>query len=75
MPCTFKADTSRTPPPDATDFCKANPNADGMMTAVTDRQTVYQWRCKGETPEIVGQVFTPDARGFISNFWYALSPN
>jgi hypothetical protein len=75
LPCTSKADTSRTPTADEKDFCTANPNADVVPAVVTGRETVYEWRCKDGAPEIVRQVFTPDARGFISNFWYALSSN
>ena len=75
LPCTAKADTSRTPTAAETEFCTANPNADVVPAAVTGRETVYEWRCKDGAPEIVRQVFTPDARGFISDFWYALSPN
>jgi hypothetical protein len=75
LPCTAKADTSRTPTSAETEFCTANPNADVVPAAVTGRETVYEWRCKDGAPEIVRQVFTPDARGFISDFWYALSPN
>ncbi len=75
LPCTSKADTSRTPTADEKDFCTANPNADVVPAVVTGRETVYEWRCKDGAPEIVRQVFTPDARGFISDFWYALSPN
>ncbi len=75
LPCTSKADTGRTPTADEKDFCTANPNADVVPAVVTGRETVYEWRCKDGAPEIVRQVFTPDARGFISDFWYALSPN
>jgi hypothetical protein len=75
LPCTARADTSRTPTASETEFCAANPNADVVPAAVTGRETVYEWRCKDGAPEVVRQVFTPDARGFISNFWYALKPN
>ena len=75
LPCTAKADTSRTPTASETEFCTANPNADVVPAVVTGRETVYEWHCKDGAPEIVRQVFTPDARGFISDFWYALSPN
>ena len=30
-------------------------------------------RCTNVAPQIVMQVLTPDARGFISNFWYVIS--
>jgi hypothetical protein len=75
LPCMDKADTSRTPTPEEADFCKANPNAENIPAYVTGRETVYEWRCRDGTPEIVRQLFKPDARGFISDFWYELSPN
>ena len=75
LPCTAKADTNRTPTAEEVDFCKANPNSDVVPAVVTGRETVYEWRCKDGAPEIVRQVFKPDARGFISDFWYELSPN
>ncbi len=75
LPCQAKANTSRTPTTEEKDFCTANPNADGIPAAVTSHETIYEWRCKDGAPEIVRQVFTPDARGFISDIWYALSPN
>ncbi len=74
LPCQAKADTSRTPTAEETDFCKANPNGDVIPAAVTGRETVYQWRCTNSSPEIVKQVLQPDQRGFISNFWYAINP-
>jgi hypothetical protein len=37
---------------------------------VTGRATVYTWRCDDGTPTIVDQAFTPDERGFLSEFWY-----
>jgi hypothetical protein len=69
-----KADMSLTPTPEEADFCQANPNAEFVPAYVTGRETVYEWRCKNGAPEIVQQVFQADARGFISDFWYELSP-
>lgn len=74
LPCNAKADLNRTPTADATEFCKANPNADVVPAAVTGRETVYEWRCRNGAPETLRQVLTPDARGFLSTFWYALGP-
>jgi len=72
LPCSEKADTSRTPSPAMEDFCKENQNADGIPAAVTGRATVYEWRCSAGTPEIVKQLVTPDAQGFLADFWYEL---
>jgi len=74
LPCTEKADTSRTPTPDMADFCKANPTSDFIPAYITGRATVYEWRCTNGVPEIVKQIVEPDAQGFQSNIWYEISP-
>jgi len=73
LPCTEKADTSSTPRPEVEEFCSANPNADVIPAAVTGRATVYEWRCVDGIPQAAKQVLTPDAQGFLSEFWYELS--
>lgn len=73
IPCTSKADTSKTPSQAMTDFCKTSPAADVIPATVTGRTTVYDWRCTSGAPAINKTVFTPDAQGFISEFWYALT--
>ena len=75
MPCRAKANTSQTPTSEMVDFCKEHPNANVIPAAVTGRETVYEWRCENGAPKIVKQVFKPDARGFISDFWYEISPS
>jgi len=75
LPCEAKAKTDRTPTPEETDFCKQNPNSDFIPAAVTGRETVYEWRCRNGAPEIVRQVFQPDAQGFLSEIWYKISPD
>lgn len=74
LPCTARADTSEAPTVAMENFCNANSNADVIPAAVTGRETVYEWRCTAGVPEIVKQLFEPDAQGFISNFWYEISP-
>ena len=74
IPCTAKADTSEIPTAEMEAYCKDHPNAETIPAAVTGRETVYEWRCSGEKPEVVRQIFHPDARGFIGEFWYELSP-
>ena len=74
LPCTAKADTSRTPTPAMVDFCEANPTSDFIPAVVTGRETVYEWRCTDGVPEIVKELFKPDAQGFLSDFWYEISP-
>lgn len=75
IPCQSKADTRTTPNDGMTNFCNSNPNTDVIPAAAAGRETVYEWRCTGGAPQIVKQVFTPDARGFISSFWYLINPN
>lgn len=73
LPCMAKADTGQAPSPAMTDFCKEEPNSDFIPAAVAGRETIYEWRCADGAPEIVKQVFEPDARGFLSDFWYKIS--
>ena len=74
IPCWSKANTDRTPTEAEIEFCKTQPNADNIPAAVTGHETIYEWGCKNGTPEIVRQVLNVDARGFVSEFWYELSP-
>ncbi|HSJ56157.1 MAG TPA: DUF333 domain-containing protein, partial [Anaerolineae bacterium] len=74
LPCEAKADTDRTPTQEETDFCQANPNSDLVPAVVTGRETVYEWRCREGTPEIVRQLFEPDAQGYLPDIWYRISP-
>lgn len=74
VPCTEKADVSREPTEAMIEFCRSNPGAENIPAAVTGRATVYAWRCAGEEPVVEKQVAEPDARGFLSNFWYQISP-
>ena len=74
LPCLAKADLKRTPTPEMLEFCQADPAAEVIPSVVTGRETVYEWRCTNGVPEIVRDVFTPDAQGFLAEIWYALSP-
>ncbi|MBN1247369.1 MAG: hypothetical protein JXC32_06905 [Anaerolineae bacterium] len=73
LPCEAQANTDRTPTVEAEDFCRENPEADVVPAAVTGHETVYTWRCSEGVPEVVEQVFHPDAQGFLSEFWYQIS--
>jgi hypothetical protein len=75
LPCEAKANSDRTPTVEETDFCQQNRNADVIPAVVTGRETVFEWRCRDGDPEIVRQVFQPDAQGFLSEIWYELSAN
>lgn len=74
LPCTAKADSSRTPGPAMVDFCEENPSSDFIPASATGRETVYEWRCVDGAPEVVKELFKPDAQGFVSDFWYEISP-
>jgi putative hemolysin len=73
LPCETKADTSKTPNAGIVDFCKANPAAEVVPAAAAGRATVYSWRCKSGAPEIVKQIFNPDAQGFIKEIYYEIA--
>jgi hypothetical protein len=75
LPCDAKANTDRTPTQEEIDFCQQNPTSDFIPAVVTGRETVFEWRCRDGAPEIVKQVFQPDAQGFLSEIWYKISPN
>lgn len=74
LPCQEKADTSQTPSTAMEDFCKENRNAEVIPAAVTGRATVYEWKCSDGKPQVVKQVFTADAQGYLTEFWYKLMP-
>jgi predicted secreted protein len=73
LPCQEKADTNKTPSAALNDFCKTNPSASVIPAVVTGRATVYEWKCVAGKPEIVKQLFNPDARGFLADFWYEIA--
>jgi putative hemolysin len=72
LPCEAKANTDRTPTQEEIDYCQQNPNSDFIPAVVTGRETVYEWRCRDGTPEIVRQISQPDAQGFLSEIWYKI---
>jgi hypothetical protein len=74
LPCLEKADTGRVPTGAMEEFCQANPTSDFIPAAVTGRATVYEWACKDGQPEVIKTLFTPDERGYLSDFWYELKP-
>jgi hypothetical protein len=74
LPCDAKADVRTTPSAPITQFCRQNADADVVPMVVTGRDTVYEWRCRGGAPVVVRQFTQPDARGYLSNIWYELTP-
>jgi hypothetical protein len=75
IPCEDKADANSTPTAAENEFCQAQPNADVIPAVVTGHATIYEWRCTNGQPEIVRQVLQVDAQGYVSEFWYMLTPN
>ena len=73
IPCQEKADASKTPSAAMNDFCKANPASAFIPAVVTGRATVYEWKCVNGKPEVAKELFKPDARGFIAEFWYEVA--
>jgi hypothetical protein len=73
LPCQERADVSRKPTESMTNFCQNHPQAEVIPAVVTGRATVYEWTCANDIPEVVRQFTPPDARGFLSNIWYAIS--
>jgi hypothetical protein len=55
-------------------FCQTNPSAEVIPAAVTGRATVYEWKCSEGQAVVVKQVFSSDAQGFLSDFWFELKP-
>jgi len=74
LPCGEKADARTAPSAALREFCRHNPDADGVPMVVTGRATVFEWRCAGERPTIVRQIAQPDAAGYLAHIWYPIEP-
>jgi hypothetical protein len=74
LPCDSKADTNEEPTQAMRDFCAQNAGADAIPMSVTGHTTIYSWGCQAETPLILEQIDQPDAAGYLSRIWYALTP-
>ncbi|AWF81810.1 hypothetical protein BTJ40_13785 [Microbulbifer sp. A4B17] len=72
LPCDEKADTSREPSSAMLSYCKDNQSSGTIPAVVAGRASMYEWRCRSGAPEIIRQISKPDARGFLSNYWYRL---
>jgi hypothetical protein len=72
LPCDAKAQTDKTPTQAELDYCNQNPDAGYIPAAVTGHETVYEWRCNDGAPEIVQEVFSQDAQGYIAEIWYKI---
>ncbi len=74
LPCDSKADTAKTPSQAMSDFCKANPSSAIIPMSVTGHSTIYSWHCVNDSAEMVEQVETVDAAGYIGRIWYPIQP-
>lgn len=74
IPCSEKANLSRTPTEAMNQYCQENPRSNFIPMAVTGRATVYSWQCSQGKAEIAKQITKPDARGYLANVWYKLTP-
>ncbi len=72
IPCTEKANISKTPSYEMVTYCKENPSADNIPAYVTGRTTVYDWGCSNSSPVILKQVHQADPEGFIKTYWHGL---
>ncbi len=74
LPCDAKANTNATPSAPMQEYCSANPNSDVIPMSVTGHDTIYDWRCANDKPEVLRQVGQVDAAGYIAEIWYAIEP-
>ena len=74
LPCESKADIRQASTAAMDDFCKTNPNNDFIPAAVTGHETIYAWGCKEGKAFAGKKVFDVDARGYIREIWYAITP-
>jgi len=74
IPCSEKADTSRTPNEGMANFCASEPDAESIPAVAAGRATVYSWRCEGGEPQIVEQTIEVDAQGYPAAYWSRVAP-
>ena len=75
LPCDSKANVDKTPTSAEKDFCAEHPGSDFIPASVTGHDTIYEWTCNGDTPEINSQLFRVDDRGYIAEIWYVVEPS
>lgn len=74
LPCQAKANTDKTPTAAESDYCASNPTSDFIPAYITSHETIYSWRCASGKAVVDQQVFKVDARGFIADIWYLITP-
>jgi hypothetical protein len=63
-----KANTRRSQP-GASEFCRANPDADNIPMAATGHDTIYAWRCVGRRAVAGNAVVVVDPDGYDAGNW------
>ena len=63
-----KASTRRSLP-GASEYCRANPNADFIPMAATGHDTIYAWRCAGGRAVAGAAVRAVDSDGYDAENW------
>ena len=71
LPC-GKANVSRTPSAGSVQWCHDNPDTAFIPAVATGHDTIYAWRCRAGTAQIVRQTLHIDPRGFVAEFWKTL---
>ena len=74
LPCDSKANTDKAPTEAMASYCAANPNSDFIPMSVTGHDTIYSWRCALDKPQLLEQIGSVDARGYVAQIWYAIEP-
>jgi hypothetical protein len=70
LPC-GKVNVSRTST-SAAEWCRDNPDSAFVPAVETGHDTIYQWRCRNGSHEIVRQTSIVDSRGFVARYWKRL---
>jgi hypothetical protein len=74
LPCDSKANTDKNPTPEMGEYCKANPDSEFIPMSVTGHDTIYSWHCVKDAPEVLDQIETVDAAGYLAQIWYPIKP-
>ncbi len=74
LPCSERADMSKEPNEGMLNYCGENPDDDLIPMYATGRATVYEWKCKEGSPEIVKQIAEADKAGYLKGIWYEITP-
>ncbi len=68
--CMTKANNSKTPSLEMKAFCERHPDVGPIPSYITGHNTIYEWHCVDGVPMVTIQIYHPDERGFISEFWH-----